>query len=414
MRNFLIGLSAAAMLAACQTTPVNNFDVAAMDSLLSGAVDSGEIIGVSALVFDEGQVVYENAFGLRDRERGDPVELDTVFRIYSMSKPITSALIMDLVEEGKISLDDPVSKYIPELADMQVAGVDDNGTPKLSAQTSPMTIEDLLLHRAGLGYGIFGPMNPVEELYEKAGLFEQGEDLSAKMQKLSRLPLVAQPGDGWYYSYSIDVLGRVAEVVTDEKFSDLLQDRIFDPLGMKDTGFYVRPDQKPRFASNYALTENGFVLQEDGQTSEFLTKPEFESGGGGLISTLDDYAAFAQMLLQGGSYKGVQILKPETVRLMMSDHMDPDDTFMMSWLGADKNKSFAYGGSIITGDTEDQIAATGEAEGTYSWGGMARTNFHVDPNNNAFAVIMLQYFVQPDPPIHDAFRALVTQEVRDD
>jgi len=201
------------VLAGCQSANMStvdaaesSFDVAAMDNLLSGAVESGSVIGVSALVYDEGQIVYENSFGLRDRERAQPVELDTVFRIYSMTKPITSALIMDLEEEGKLKLDDPVSKYIPELANMKTVRLDEAGAVVFEGQTSPMTIEDLLLHRAGLGYGIYGPINPVEVEYEKAGLFDPTEDLSVKMQKISQTPLIVNAGKGWYYRYTMDGL----------------------------------------------------------------------------------------------------------------------------------------------------------------------------------------------------------------
>jgi len=269
MKKALI-LSVALTLSACKSEPVNNFDTAAMDTLLNAAVENGDVPGVSALVFDEGRVVYQNTFGQRDVERDLPVEMDTVFRIYSMTKPITSALVMDLAEEGKINLDDPVSKYIPELANMKVASMGEDGVPAFKEQTSPMTVEDLLLHRAGMGYGIYGPINPIEEMYQKAELFDPREDLSVKMTKLSQLPLLAEPGYGWYYSYSIDVLGRVAEVAGDASLGELMESRFFKPLGMSETGFHVRKDQKARFASNYNKTEAGFELQDDNQTSFYL------------------------------------------------------------------------------------------------------------------------------------------------
>jgi len=247
---------------------MNAFDTAAMDEILSSAVDRNETLGVPAMVFDEGKVVYENSFGVVNKDTGQEASPDTVYRIYSMTKPITIAVIMSLVEEGKISLDDPVSKYIPQLANMQVASLGEDGQPKLSPQAAPMTVEDLMLHRAGMGYGIFGPINPVETVWEKAGLFKPDEDLSVKMDKLSQLPLVVQPGGSWYYSYSIDVLGRIAEVVTGDRLSEVMQARIFDPLGMTETGFTVRPDQVARFANNYTLHSNGeFVLEDEAATN---------------------------------------------------------------------------------------------------------------------------------------------------
>lgn len=411
----------AALLMACSDTsvPEINFDKAAMDSLLSSSVEAGDIIGVSALVFNEGQTVYKGAFGLRDRERNKPVELDTVWRIYSMTKPVTSVIIMDLQEEGKLSLQDPVSKYIPELANMQVASMGADGKPKFSPQARPMTIEDLLLHRAGLGYGIFGNMTPIETLYAKAGLFEPSENLETKMTKLSKLPLIGQPGDAWYYSYAIDVLGRIAEVVTQQSFGDIMKERIFAPLGMNETGFYVTPEQAPRFTNNYMMQKDGtFKLIEGNQgndtlnSSAFLTQNAFQSGGGGLVSTLDDYAKFAQMMLDGGIYKGHRVLEEATVETMMRDHMGENAKFLFPWLGGETNNSFGYGGSVVIKETPDQLARNGNGIGQWGWSGAARTTFWVDRRNDSFGIIMLQFFSEQDPPIHDDFRALAYQQTR--
>ena len=353
IRNLVVCVFSAIGLAACSdaTTKSSSFDKASMDALLSGAVDDGTVIGVSALVYDEGETVYKGTFGLRDRERSQPVELDTVWRIYSMTKPVTSALIMDLQEDGLLSLSDPVTKYIPELGAMQVASLDENGQPVFAPQNPAMTIEDLLLHRAGMGYGIFGDISPIETAYIQADLFDPTEGLDVKMQKLSQLPLIAQPGTGWYYSYSIDVLGRIAEIVTDQRLGDLMAERFFEPLGMTDTGFYVRPDMQARFASNYALLPDGsFALQDDGQASPYLIDAAYQSGGGGLVSTLGDYARFAQMLLDGGVYQGMRVLESETVDMMMTNQMDADDVFMMPWLGDVSNTGFGYGGRVVTND----------------------------------------------------------------
>ena len=413
MRNFLLPFFALASLAACQTISGSSFDTAQIDQILSDAVESGEVIGVSALVYDEGQVVYQNAFGLQDRERSKPVKRDTIFRIYSMTKPITSALIMDLAEDGELSLNNPAEKYIPELAQMKVAIVDETGTVEMIDQTNPMTIKDLLLHRAGLGYGIFGATSPVEAQYEAAGLFDPDEDLSVKMEKLSTLPLVAQPGEGWYYSYSIDVLGRIAEVVTGEDFDELMQERLLDPLGMTETGFVVRPDQQDRFASNYILLESGeYELQDDSQSSDYLKDLPFKSGGGGLVSTLDDYSRFAQMMLQRGQLNGVRVLNAETVDAMMKDQMDADDSYFFDWVGPKSNAGFGYGGSVKLSHIEQQLADDGQGKGQWGWSGLANTQFFVDPENNAYAIIMLQYFAQEDATVRDRFRAAVTQQVK--
>ena len=185
--------------------------------------------------------VYRGVFGLGDRERGTVLTKDSVYRVYSMTKPMTAALIMDLVEEGKLSLSDPASKYVPELAQMKVASLDANGVPQFKDQNRAITIEDLMLHRAGLAYGIFG-IGPIEEAYAKADLFNPQETIADQMDKLAALPLLGQPGEQWFYSYSIDILGRIAEVATGQTLGEALQDRFLGPLGMSETGFRVRED----------------------------------------------------------------------------------------------------------------------------------------------------------------------------
>lgn len=387
------------------------------DIMLSDAVKSGEHVGVSALVFDEGETVYMGAFGLADRERDVPVDMDTVFRIYSMTKPITSVVIMDLQEEGKLDINDPVSKYIPELAKMQVISAGEDGTPVFTPQKEPMTLKDLLLHRAGIGYGIFGDVNPVEAMYGKAGLFEPDEDLSVKMTKLSKLPLVAQPGEGWYYSYSIDVLGRIIEIVDGKTLGESFDARIFRPLGMSETGFLVRPNQKPRFATNYFLTKDGaYVPEDDGQTSEFLNADNrFQSGGGGLVGTLGDYAKFAQMMLDGGTYNGHRVVEADTVKTMMTNQLDGDDKFLMPFMNRSGGEfGFGYGGSVEINPVSAEKDALGRYPGQWGWGGAARTHFWVDPKNNAFGIIMLQYFGGEDPELQARFRALALEHTRDD
>lgn len=394
--------------------PVAVFDQSAMDSLLERAVDQGDVIGVSALVYDEGKIVYRGAFGLGDRERETPVDMDTVWRIYSMTKPVMSALIMDLVEDDLLSLDDAAAEYIPELANMQVASLGEDGMPVYTPQARPMTIEDLLLHRSGIAYGIFGG-NPIEEAYQQANLFQPDEPLAPKMERLSQLPLVAQPGDVWMYSYSIDVLGRIAEVVTDTPLDQLMDQRFFDPLGMNETGFKVRPDQVSRFVSNYAQQPDGsFVLAEDGQASPFAGDVQFFSGGGGLVSTLGDYAKFAEMMINEGAYQGQQILEPETVRLMMTNHMGEDFRAIQPWIGGETGTGFGYGGSVQVTATPQQQSETGRYPGQWGWGGAARTNFFADPENDAFGIIMLQFFSAADPKLHHDFRALVLAETRDE
>lgn len=391
------------------------FDKAAMDTLLSQAVESGEVIGVQALVFDEGEVVYRGVFGLGDRERGTALTEDSVYRVYSMTKPMTAALIMDLVEEGKLKLSDPASKYVPQLAQMKVASLDANGVPQFKDQNRPITIEDLMLHRSGLAYGIFG-FSPIEKAYAEADLFNPKEAMADQMDKLGNLPLLGQPGEQWFYSYSIDVLGRIAEVVTDQSLGELFKDRFFEPLGMTETGFLVTAAQKPRFVSNYMLQQDGsFVLAEDGQDSPYLvSQNKFESGGGGLVSTTEDWFKFARLLLNEGEFNGVQILEPESIRLMMTDHTGPDFPYLLPWLGGETGAGQGYGASIQVTATQKQQIELGRYPGQFGWGGAARTNFWVDPENNAIGIIMLQFFSAEDPELHDEFRALVLAQTRND
>jgi CubicO group peptidase (beta-lactamase class C family) len=413
MRKFLL-LGVASLLAACGAQKAPDFDKAAMDTLLSEAVEQGDVIGVSALVFDEGQTVYKGAFGLGDRERETPLTQDSVFRIYSMTKPVTSVVIMDLVEEGKISLDDPVTKFIPELGKMKVASLAEDGTPQFTTPKTPITVKHLLLHKAGIGYGIFGPVNPVETAYMQAGLFEPSEDLSVKMTKLSQLPLLVEPDTAWFYSYSIDVLGRIIEVVEGASLGEVFHARIFDPLGMEETSFRVREDQKARFVSNYALNGEGvFTLAEDGQTSPFLDDNAFQSGGGGLVSTLGDYAKFAQMMLDGGDYKGHRVLEEATVKEMMSDQMSEGDAYLLPWIGGETGAGFGYGGSVQVSATQAQALEKGRHPGQWGWSGAARTVFYVDPQNDAFGIMMLQFFSAEDPQIHFDFQALAVAQTKD-
>ena len=392
---------------------VADFDVSAMDGLLSSAVERGDVLGVQALVFDEGQTVYRNSFGLADRERNVAVKSDTVYRVYSMTKPVTSALIMDLIEEGKLNLSDPASNYIPQLAKMKVVSLGADRQPKFLDQTRPMTIEDLLLHRAGMAYGIFGG-NPIEEAWKAAGLLAPQNSTADMMDKLTELPLVGQPGEQWFYSYSIDVLGRIAEILTGQTLGEAMKDRFFDPLGMTETSFKVSAALKPRFASNYFLQGDGsFVLAEDGQTSPFTQPGELESGGGGLVSTTDDWLKFARMLLNKGTYEGVRILETESVELMMTDHLG-DVPSLLPWVGGDTGAGFGYGGSVQLTTTPELETSAGRYPGQFGWGGAARTNFWVDPENNSIGIIMLQFFSASDPQIHDDFQALTLAQTRND
>jgi CubicO group peptidase (beta-lactamase class C family) len=296
---------------------------------------------------------------------------------------------------------------------MKVVSLGEDGQPKYEDQTRPMTIEDLLLHRSGMAYGIFGG-NPIEDAWAGADLFNPQTPIADNMDKMPALPLLGQPGEQWFYSYSIDILGRIAEVVTGQTLGEALSERFFDPLGMSETSFTVPAERKARFASNYMLQADGsFVLAEDGQTSPFTMPGKFQSGGGGLTSTTDDWLKFARMLLDEGEFNGTQILEPATVRLMMTDHLG-DTPPLLPWLGGDTGAGFGYGGSVQLTSTPEQETTKGRYPGQFGWGGAARTNFWVDPENGAIGIIMLQFFSPEDPQLHDDFQAMALAQTRND
>ncbi|WP_017930058.1 serine hydrolase domain-containing protein [Robiginitomaculum antarcticum] len=382
------------------------FNCAAMDEAMTSTIATGRANGLSALVYDDGQVVYKKAFGKSDVERDTDMSGDTVVRIYSMTKPVTAAIIMQMVEEGKISLDDPVKKWIPQIGLMQVySGQDENGAPIFKPQDTDITIAHLLTHTSGLGYGLFGAVSPLDKLYADSGILNPDQTNAEKMDMLPQLPLMGQPGTIWYYGLNLDVAGRVAEMVDDKPLSEVMQSRLFTPLGMTDTGFAVGQANKARFASTYAVTENGLVLYEGSQTSPFIDGAAWEGGGGGLVSTLDDYSKFAEMLLNGGSLDGVTVLKPQTVDMMMSDQTAPGTKFLMPWFedGAIRQ---GFGGTVVTGSTPQLEAAKGFADGQYSWGGAARTHFVIDPDANSYAILFMQQFEEPTPPLFAKFRSI--------
>ncbi len=420
MKKILAGAASAILLTACsaaensqdEAMPESTFDTAIMDGVLKNAVDTGQTKGVSAVVYEDGVKVYQGAFGLRDAENNLPVNEDTVFRIYSMTKPITSTIIMQMVEEGKIKLSDPASKYIPQIGQMMAfEGMSEDGMPKFAPQARPITVEDLMLHTSGIGYGIFGDITPLATMYKNAGLFNPDETMAQMMDKLPALPLMAQPGEIWYYGYNIDVLGRIAETVDGKPLGEVMQTRIFDPLGMTKTGFTVPEGEASNFASNYMMTPDGLVLAEAAQGSPFQTKNAYQSGGGGLVSTLGDYAKYGQAMANGGELDGVRILKAETVKLMMTNHLDDSVTYAFPWDQGGAIR-FGYGGSVAVNASEALTCKTGIANGQWGWGGAARTDFFIDPDAGSMGIIMMQQFEEPETRLHADFRRTVWMQTR--
>ena len=371
---------------------------------MQGMVDDGRLAGVVTLMARGGKLVHAHVAGVQDVESGAPMERDSIFRIYSMTKPITGVALMMLYEEGKWRLNDPVSRFIPGFADLKVHDGDRaNGEPRLVDAERPMTMAELMSHAGGLGYGL-GTANHVDRLYREQRVLNADEPLQAMIDKLSNLPLLAQPGTRWYYSIGVDVQGYLVEEISGQPFAEFLQERIFDPLGMVDTAFYVPEEKLDRVALIYGEGDDGGLERFDmGPTRTGM--PAGPSGGGGLWGTADDYLRFTQMLLNGGELEGVRLLAPRTVEMMATNFLSPEALETMR-PGQGFGLDFA---------TVHDPAAAGEpyAKGTYYWGGAAGTWFWIDPRTDLTFVGMIQHRGAAVREVQGISRNLVYQAVVD-
>ena len=373
-------------------------------------IDTGKLKGALVLIARRGQVAHQRALGLADAERGKPVREDTIFRIYSMTKPITSAAFMMLVEEGLVALDDPVSRFIPGWRGL---GVYDGGfmeTFRVKAPERPMLIVDLLRHTSGLTYG-FQQRSNVDAAYRKLGIGEivKSGTLDGMIQTLARLPLEFSPGTAWNYSVSTDVLGYLIGKISGQPFEKFLHDRLIKPLGMFDTDFHAPGTRADRLAACYALGPKGVVLQDDPARSSYLAPPALVSGGGGLVSTAADYLKFCQMILNGGVLGSARLLSPKTVRMMGLNHLPggADLTTMSRSLfseAAYAGLGFGLGFSTTLDPAATLIPAT---VGDLSWGGAASTFFWIDPKEELIAILMTQLMPSSAYPIRRELRTLV-------
>jgi CubicO group peptidase (beta-lactamase class C family) len=313
---------------------------------------------------------------------------DTIFRLYSMSKPITSVAAMMLVEEGRLRLDDSVSRYIPAFADMKVGvmGKDEGGKPvvKLEPLARPVTIEDLLRHTSGLTYGFYGD-DPVRRLYAEADLFNADLSNAEFVERITKLPLAEQPGTVWDYGHSTDVLGRVIEVVSGKSLYQFERERILDPLGMNETAFYVADSSKRLRVAE--PMPNDREISPTTHLRDVMRPRKSEGGGAGMEGTIGDYARFCQMLLNGGTFEGRIYLKPETIRLMASDHIGPETKISRDWAyhpGA--TSGFGLGFAVRTSVPDNTEWPLGE----YRWDGVGGTFFFIDPVDDMFVIFMVQ------------------------
>jgi CubicO group peptidase (beta-lactamase class C family) len=365
--------------------------------LLADHVEREQIAGAVALVMERGRVVYRDAVGWRDVASREPMTQDTIFRIASMTKPITTVAVMMLVEEGRLSLDDPLSKYIPEFAHPMVVPVGSAADARGVPADRVITIRDLLTHTSGITYRFFG-QQPHAEHYREAGVIDGLQPtsltLAEDMRRLATCPLTNQPGTAWQYGLSADVLGRVVEVVSGRPLDEFFRERILGPLHMDDTYFFLPADKVDRLATLYRPGDDGrFVaVGEETQNVAGLTySPVFQqqgrqpylSGGGGLVSTADDYARFLTMLLNRGEFDGVRFLKPETVASMTTNRIG--DLSILFTIHGDK---FGYGFGIHTENSDRH----GASIGTWGWGGIFYTYFWVDPKREVIGIVLTQIF----------------------
>lgn len=393
-----------------------------IDRVMQGYIDRREAAGAVALVARRDNIAYFKTWGDQDREAGVPMDDNTIFRIYSMSKPVTTVAVMMLYEEGHFFLNDPVAKFLPELSKLQVQTETrdpETGETTLATKDAarPVTIRDLLRHTGGFSYGVFGDTD-VDRQYRDAGILAEDKNLEEMVSKLGRIPLRFDPGTHWHYSVSVDIAGRLVEVVSGMPFDQFLQQRIFTPLKMKDTGFVVPRNKQSRFAVLYTPkgqpTGRDAFLQPPPQTKEiepltgsdlarFEEGTTFFSGGGGLVSTTHDYLQFCRMLLNGGQLNDQRLLSRKSVELMTTSHLHG-----ISGYGG-SGTTFGLGFSIV-----EDIGAGGHlgTAGTYSWGGAAGTKFWIDPKEELIGIFMVQ-ILPHRTRMGDEFRLLTYQAISD-
>ena len=353
-----------------------------IDATMKQWVDQGQLAGIVTVLTRHGKIVNVTVNGKKDIRSADPIQRDSIFRIASMTKPVTGVAMMMLYEEGKWRLNDPVSKYIPEFSKLKVyAGEDAVGSPRLEDARRSMTMRELMTHTAGLGY-IITATNPVDRMYRETGVLDARKPLQAMIDGLSKLPLQSQPGTRWSYSIAVDVQGYLVEKFSGQPFDEFVRTRILDPLGMKDTAFYVPKEKLSRLALIHGESGGKLTPPADNRADPTI-KPLGPSGGGGLYSTADDYAHFCEMLLAGGEFNGHRLLAPRTVEMMRTNHVNPDPLKTMA-----PGTGWGMDFQVIL-----DAAAAGEptSDGTFSWFGINGTWFWIDPVRDLAFVGMIQH-----------------------
>ncbi len=375
-------------------------------------VESGRIPCALCLINRRGRETYFHSTGRSDVENDVAVARDTVFRIYSMSKPVTSVALMILYEQGKFQLDDPVSKFIPSWKDLQIYQSGSKDAMQTVPAQVPVTIKHLLTHTSGLSYGFMSD-HPVDVLYRERQV--GGKSLDSMVEQLSDVPLVYEPGSRWRYSYATDVCGYLVQLFGECDLDVFIEEEICAPLGLTDTGFHVRENCVDRLGACYQHTPNGFQLQDAAENSRYLKRPAFLSGGGGMVSTIDEYQRFAQMLLNNGEFGGVRILGRKTVECMSSNHLPGNVDLAAMGQAVFSETSFAgvgfgLGFSVVI---DPAAASILDSVGDYAWGGAASTYFWIDPVEELTVVFMTQLLPSSAWPIRRELKTLVYQSLVD-
>ena len=413
----IFGLLVCCSLVACQSTVVDakntasaaesvGFSSERLDRIapvMQGYIDQGKLAGTLTLVAKDGKIVYLNAQGMQDKEASIPMSEDTIFRIYSMSKPVTAVAAMTLWEQGKFHMFDPIAKYLPEFANMKVYVSGSGDDMVLEDAKNPIRIIDLFMHTSGLSYGFTG--SEVDKLYQQ--LLSKPDELNRSniLNKMAALPLVHQPGTAWNYGVSTDIIGFLVEKLSGKTLGEYMQETIFSPLGMNDTGFYVTPDKVHRLTQIYTADQKTgqTIVMENEPLGDYKSDPEIHNAGGGLTSTMQDYFTFAQMMLNGGEINGVRILGRKTVEYMSSNHL-PNNLIPFSADSQGEGYGLAMSVTVDPG-----MSGFMSSKGNFGWGGAASTYFRVDPVEKIILISMAQFIPIGFHRYHDDFRNLVYQ-----
>ena len=381
---------------------------------LQQTVEKRQLAGVVTILARHGRIVDYRAYGQRNMEAGLPMTRDTIFRDYSMTKPVMAVAMMILYEQGKWLPSDPIARYIPEFAHLKVqSGVDAEGNPILANPVHPPTMLELMTHTAGFSYG--NGNTPADKMYGQLNV-RGSKTLQEAIEKLAQIPLLYQPGTAWVYSMSMDIQGHIAEKLTGQPLPEFLRANIFAPLGMKDAGFYVPAEKRSRFAALYENDQHGGIRPDTSNASgfgDYSRQPTMPSGGGGMVSTAEDYYRFAQMLANRGQLNGHRILAPATVKLMTSNHLPPGlltGSFSVGLQVMRPGMGYGYNCAVVYDPPEANLP---EGKGSFFWDGAAGTWFWVDPTNDVVFVGMIQRMHGGEPNVQYLSRSLVYQALVD-